>query len=402
MRDYSADIEKELSALEPEAVLAELVAIPSHPEAPGAEGPMAAAVVKFFGAHGIPAQITEAAPGRPNVLARLAGSGGGPTLLLCGHLDTVPPYGMSDPFKPRVQDGYLYGRGSTDMKAGLAAMMTALVALKRAGIGLRGDLVFGGVCDEELGSAGAGALAASGFRADGAIIGEPTELRVCLGHRGLEWLEAEFLGRTVHGGDQDRGINAIVHAARFIGDLERDLKPVLASRRHPLLGPSTINVGKIEGGTQPSTVAGECRVLIDRRFLPSERYEDVLSEIRRALEKTAAGAPGLRTALKVMDVSVMAGGIVHAPSLLAEDHPLALACRAAFPGPDGAPAEFTAFPAWTDAGVLSEFAKIPTVICGPGKLESAHSDEERVELAQVRACALGYARTALLFCDKPR
>jgi len=398
MNDTLSRLERELTHADTERILSDLVSIPSHPEAPGAEGPLAEFIARFFQAQGIEVEISEAAPGRPNLTARVRGTGGGRTLLLCGHLDTVPPYGMRDPFSPRVRDGYLYGRGSTDMKAGLAAMMAALAAVRRAGISLARDLAFGGVADEELGSLGAGALARSGFKADGAIIGEPTELRVCLGHRGLEWLEAEFLGRTVHGGDQDRGINAIVHAARFIGRIESELAPALKLRRHPLLGPSTVNIGKIEGGTQPSTVAGECRVLIDRRYLPSERYEEVLSEFRVMLEESAKGTPGLRTSLKVMDASVMAGGLVHAPSLLAEDHPLALACREAFPGPDGKPAPFIAFPAWTDAGVLSEYAKIPTVICGPGKLESAHSDGECVELAQVRACALAYARTALEFC----
>ncbi len=384
------------------ALLSEMIAIPSYPGAPGAEGALADFMRGYLDRSGIPARIEEAAPGRPNLIARLGGSGGGRSLLLCGHLDTVPPYSMPDPFVPRIENGHLRGRGSVDMKAGLACMMAALRSISEGGLRLAGDLVLAGVCDEEGGSLGASALAmAATPLADGAIIGEPTCLAVCPGHRGLEWLELRLAGRTVHGGSQDKGVSAISAAARLVRILEEELRPRLAARKHPLLGSATINVGRIEGGTQPSTVPGECVLLVDRRWLPTESYDSALGEIRDALRELEVSTPGLSADMRVMDVSVMAGGMVHAPLETPLGHPLVAAClRAIGAAAPGSPALAvpSAFPAWSDAGLLSAYGGTPSVVWGPGSLESAHSDRENVEIAQLLPAAKAYALAALDFC----
>lgn len=408
MNEATGAVARALGTLDVERLLADLVAIPSHPEAPGAEGPIAAYVADFFHREGMGAELYDAEPGRPNVEASLAGASPGPRLAFCGHLDTVPPYDMEEPYRPLVREGCLYGRGSVDMKAGVAAALAAMAALRRSGLSLGGEILFAGVADEELGSAGARALVSRpGFRADAAIVGEPTGLSVCLGHRGLEWFTVDFEGRTVHGGDQENGISAIDHAARFVVDLRDELAPALGERRHILLGPSTVNVGTIRGGTQPSTVAGSCSLSIDRRFLPSERYEDVVAELTALAERRMAAAPGLRASVRVMDSSLMPGGFVHQPALVDEAHPLVAACRsgldaaAAREGASGAAARagLSAFPAWSDAGILAHYGRVPAVVWGPGELSSAHSRDERVELAQVRDCALAYALAALAFCS---
>lgn len=286
------------------------------------------------------------------------------------------------------------------MKAGIACMLLAMSALRRSGCRLAGDLCFAGVADEEQRSLGASALLRSGFRAEGAILGEPTDLIVCPGHRGLEWLELRFIGKTVHGGKQEEGINAVSAAARFIGLLDSELAPLLASRIHPLLGNSSVNVGRIEGGSQPSTVAGECILQLDRRWIPGEQYEDVLTELNALGQRVGAETPGLGFEMTVMDVSVMNNGMVHAPLCTASDHPLVTASVSALSAIGWPSAErLGVFPAWSDGGLLAAYGKIPAIVWGPGSLESAHSEDERVEIAQLLPAAQAYALAALEFCQ---
>ncbi|MCX5973580.1 MAG: M20/M25/M40 family metallo-hydrolase, partial [Coprothermobacterota bacterium] len=262
----------------------ELIAIPSHPGVPFREKEVAAAMDRFFRREGIASRLEEVEEGRPNVYAEL-GAGKGPTLLWCGHTDTVrADLFEGDPFAPRQEGDLLVGRGAVDMKASLACAMVALAGLKRARIDLAGKVLFAGVTDEEDRSAGCRALLRKQWRIDGAIVGEPTGLQPCLGHRGLEWLEIAFQGRAVHGGRAEEGINAISLAGKFLHRVETDLLPRLIDRRHPLLGCSTLNWGWIQGGTQPSTVAGNCRLQLDRRWIPQERYQDVLAELQSVLD----------------------------------------------------------------------------------------------------------------------
>jgi len=398
------------------ALAARLVRIPSHPGVPRQEEAVARALAEYLGRHGLGAELVEVEPGRPNLLCTLAGGGPGRRLLLCGHTDTVPLNAV-DPgsgFSGEVRDGRLHGRGAVDMKGALAAMAAALVALRRSGALTAGDVTLAAVVDEEMAGLGAehlvSAWVASGRGAgavhsretpDGAIVGEPTGNRPCLGHKGLEWLEVEIHGRAAHGGTPQNGINAIAAAGRFVYLVETELVPLLAARGHPLLGPPTINFGTVRGGDQPSTVAASCTLALDRRLIPGESYESVVAELTGLLGRVEAATPGLVTAVRRLPGG--AGALERRPFATAPDDPLARAvagaCRAVRAG-DGISTEpdFGAFPAWTNGGLLAGYAGIPTVILGPGDLALAHSPRESVPVAELVAAAQIYAATALAFC----
>ena len=379
-------------------LLRSLVRTPSHPGIERQEEAVVSILRDALQAEGIAAETVEVAPGRPNLIARVEGPRPGRRLLLCGHTDTVP-LNAGDPgfaFSGELRDGRVLGRGSCDMKGGLAAMFAALVSLQRTAALPAGEVVLAAVVDEEMQSLGTERLVRDGFRADGAVVGEPTANRLALGHRGLEWLEIEISGRAAHGGHPEAGVNAIVAAARFVSLVEERLLPRLAERRHPLLGPPTFNLGTIEGGDQPSTVAGTCRLAVDRRTVPGEAYAAVVEELGELLEVVRAGMPGLR-----WDVRRVPGGMAtleHLPSVCEADHPLARAAGSAIANAAGRTEPGTAFPAWTDAALLSNFAGIPSIVLGPGDLALAHTPRESVAVAEVELAARIYARTAVLFC----
>jgi acetylornithine deacetylase or succinyl-diaminopimelate desuccinylase len=394
-----------MTTSEAERLASRLIEIPSYAGAPGAESGVASFIADYARSLGIESRIEEAESGRPNVLCTIPGTGSGRKLLLVGHIDTVPPYAMSEPFAPRVIDGKLYGRGAVDMKASVACMLLALRSIKESGLRLPGDIIFAGVCDEEERSAGARALLRSAEGeplADGAIIGEPTAMRLCLGHRGLEWFELSIQGKTVHGGSQEQGLSAISAAADLVRRIDLELRPRLAERRHPLLGSATINVGRIAGGTQPSTVAGDCSLSIDRRWLPSETYESTRDELAALLKEIEAAMPGIKTSLRVMDESYMEEAIVHAPLETSSNEAIASSCLAAITAEELlAPscAELGSFPAWSDAGLIATYGHTPSVVWGPGDLASAHSSEEHIALSQLVPAIRCYALAAYDFCS---
>lgn len=390
-----------LERLDPVALAAELVRIPSHPGLPRQEEGVAFALADFLRRHGLDASLDRAAPGRPNVVCTLEGPGSGPELLLCGHTDTVP-LNREEPgvgFSGEIVDGRLLGRGAVDMKGAVAAMAGALVALADSGVLRAGRVTLAAVVDEEMESLGAERLVAGRPSAAGAVVGEPTGNRICLGHKGLEWLEIELRGRAAHGGDPGAGVNAIVAAGRFLALVERELQPALARRRHPLLGSPTLNFGTIEGGDQPSTVAAVCRLTADRRLLPEESYASAVAELEELLERVEVEMPGLSTS-----VSRLPGGMAtleHVALVTPEDHPLSRACAEARTLVAGEAGSFGSFPAWTDGALLSRFGGIPTVILGPGDLALAHSPGESVAVAELLEAARLYAAIALLFCREP-
>ncbi len=378
----------------------DMVRIPSYAGIPGREAAVAAYIRDVFRREGVESWIDPLEDGRANVYGLLGGTAGGKSLMLNGHTDTVPPYDMPDACLPMLAGGRLHGRGSSDMKGPLASMMGALIAIKRSGRRLRGDLMFAGVADEEDGSLGCIDLMEKGYTADGAVVCEPLGSRnIGVAQKGLEWYQIDFEGRAVHGGSQDAGVNAIWQAVRFIDEVENRLRPALDARTHPFLGRSTVNVAVIRGGTQPSTVPGECTVQLDRRFLPDkESYEQTGAELAAILERLSAADPTFRAKLSVMPASSMRGAIVHQGFETDAAHPLVRACAESIESVTGEAAKMIGCPCWTDGGLLSHYAHIPTVVWGPGLIELCHSREEYIEVSELSRCACAYADLAKRFC----
>lgn len=377
----------------------DMIRIPSYAGVPQQETEVARYIKAFFDGEGIDCHLEEVEDGRCNVIARLHGTGGGKSLLLNGHMDTVEPNDMEHALEPWMVGNLLYGRGASDMKGPVAAMMGAMAAIKRAGISLKGDLIFTGVLDEEHNSIGTIDLLEKGIRADGAIVGEPTALQVCIAHRGLEWYEFHFIGKTVHGGRQSEGINAISKAVAFINALDRELIPMVTARKHPILEGATVNYGVIHGGTQLSTVAGDCRLYVDRRFLPEERYEDVEREFQTLIKRLSDEDPDFHCTMRVTEESAMKEGYVHQAMEISAEHPLVeILCRACEESL-GRPVSKTLFPAWTDGALLSGYGNIPTVVMGPGLIEVCHSKEEHIPVEQLAQGCISYALSAMEFCE---
>lgn len=376
----------------------DMVRIPSYSLLENSESALAAYIHRLLQTEGIETELTEAEPGRLNVTGVLKGSGRGKSLMLCGHLDTVPPYGMSDPFSGMVEDGKLYGRGACDMKGPLAAMLAAFVGIKRSGTALQGDLIFAGVIDEEQMGKGIEFLAKHGPFVDAAVIGEPTDMRLALGHKGLEWLKIAVIGKKVHGGSMDKGINAISMASRLIARIYGQYTPQLKQRQHPLLGNPTINVGKIEGGDQPSTVPGLCTLEIDRRWIPEESIEQVYTELAAIITELHDQDPQFNAEIKGYFNS---GDLLpHKPFCTDESDPLVQSAYRAMHHTGYRKIKPTVFPAWSDAGVLAAYTQAKCIIMGPGDLALAHTSEECIETKDLQRAAQFYGKLALEYCGR--
>jgi acetylornithine deacetylase/succinyl-diaminopimelate desuccinylase len=377
-----------------------LVRIPSYSLLENSEGEMAAYIQELLNAEGITTQLKEVKPGRFNVTGILKGTGGGRSLMLCGHMDTVPAYGMPDPFSGRVEDGKLYGRGSCDMKGPLAAMLAAFIGIKRSGTTFNGDLVFAGVIDEEQTGKGVEYLAQNGPFVDGAVIGEPTDMRLALGHKGLEWLKIDVSGKKVHGGNMDKGINAIAMASRLIARIYGQYTPILKRRKHPVLGYPTINIGKIEGGDQPSTVPGICTLEIDRRWIPEESIDQVYAELSAIITKLKQQDSKFNAEIKSFFTS---GDLLpHKPFYTEESDPLVQSANLALRQLHYQKRKPTVFPAWSDAGVLAAYTQAKCIIMGPGDLSFAHTSEEFIETKSLEQAAKIYGMLALDYCGGQR
>lgn len=388
-----ACLEARLDAGEVVEVASALIAVPSHRDVPGRETACAQRMADIWRSWGFEPEVVPVARSRPNVYVRLAGDGQGPALMLTGHLDTVPGYEMDRPaFEPAVADGKLWGRGAVDMKGALACMMVAVKLARDLGAPLPGDLLFAAVAGEEEQSEGTEHMILNGPHADWAVVGEPTGLAIHAGHRGLEWLSFEFIGRAAHGGTPERGVNAIRMTARFIQRVEAELAPELARRRHPLIGPAVMNWGVIRGGTQPSMVADRCVLQVDRRRLPSETLEQVWGEYQQILDALAAEDPDFNCQMSRM-VENMAT-MDHGGLEIDLDHPLVTSLQAVLETLTSQPARIGAFGGWTDGALLSNFGHMPAVVFGPGDLGVAHSRAEFVPVEELRLATLAYAMLA--------
>jgi acetylornithine deacetylase len=252
---------------------------------PGALGEVEIAehVGEFMRGIGLMTRVEEVEPGRPNAVGVLRGTGGGPTLMLNGHTDTVGvDYMKIDPLDPVIEEGRMYGRGTFDMKGGLAAILAAMKAVVDSGVELRGDLVVAAVCDEEYASIGTERVVEQ-FRADAAIVGEPTELNILIAHKGFAWIDVETRGVAAHGSAWQVGVDAIAKMGKVQVGLERLQEEALMKKRHALVGPPSVHSSTIQGGRELSTYPDRCRLKVERRLIPGENREKVDEEMRGLL-----------------------------------------------------------------------------------------------------------------------
>ena len=362
--------------MDPLPLLHDLVAVNSvNPSlVPGAPGEAAVADVAraAMTAAGLDVVLQEAAPGRPNVIGLLDGREPGPAMMFCGHIDTVGVEGMTAPFTPRMEDGRLYGRGAQDMKGGVAAMIAAAGVLARSWI--RGRLIVAAVIDEEHMSLGAEALVRE-YRADMAVVTEPTDLRVAVGHKGFAWVDIETHGRAAHGSRPDEGRDAIAMMGRVLVALEARDRELRARPAVPFQGTASLHASLISGGRELSSYPDRCLLHMERRTVSGEDAASVAREVEDLIAR-------LRTA----DTDFRATQTVTAyrsAYRLDPGHPLPTAFTQAV-GAAGHSGELAGMSFWTDASVLAD-AGIPSILFGPGGA-GLHSLEEYVRVADVMTC----------------
>jgi acetylornithine deacetylase len=340
------------------------------PDSPG-EGECARLLASILDDWGFDVRLLDSDPGRPNVVASI-GPADAPALMLNGHLDVVGVEGMIHaPFAPELRDGRLYGRGSADMKGGLAAMCAA------AALGATGKpehkILVTAVADEEYESLGTRALLDAGVTAEAAIITEPTRLAICPAHRGFAWIEVTLTGRAAHGSRYDIGVDAVTHAGLLLAELDRLEHTREQGLRHPLLGRGSLHASKIRGGVGMSTYPESCVLSIERRTLPGESAELALNEIIDACATVRSSDPrfdaqvSLTTAQLPSDVEIAA--------------PIVQRLRGALEH-EGVPVRIEGLSAWTDAALFNA-AGIPAICFGPGDIALAHAAEEFVPVAEI-------------------
>lgn len=370
-----------MDAPDPVALAAQLIAIDSvNPSlVPGAAGEAAIAAfcATWLGEHGFEVTVLEEQPGRPTVVGVARGTGGGPSVLLNGHLDTVNA--SAEALRPTERDGSLFGRGAFDTKGGVAALM---VAAARVAAGEHaGDILVGLVADEEFGSLGTEELLAhlASTPVDAAIVVEPSQLEVTLAHRGFAWFEVVIEGRAAHGSMPEQGVDAIAHAGLILRALD-DLRDRLeATPAHPLVGHGTVRVATITGGVDAATVAPACTLTIERRSLPGETPDTVEAELRATLGDLLDDArPGRARA--TLTRLVARGGFEADPQSA-----IVRAVAASAESVLGAPAAVRGEPFWTDAGLVAQ-AGIPCLVIGVAG-GGAHADEEWATTSSIRQLA---------------
>lgn len=335
------------------------------------EGPIATLLAGVLREWGCLVELHEVAPGRPNVVARI-GRAGGRSLMFNGHLDVVGVTGMTHaPFEPVEREGRIWGRGSSDMKAGVAAMCAA--AVRAFDGGLAGEIVIAAVVDEEFTSLGTQALLKRGVRADAAIVAEPTRLAIMPAHRGFVWLNIQITGRAAHGSRWDIGIDAIRHAGLLLSEIDRYDAGTLTTKSHPLLGRPSIHASTIAGGTGMSTYPDRCDLALERRTIPGETATQVLAEIEALSDRVKATHPAFHSVTRL--------SLAQLPSDVSPSSPIVISLAAALAN-CGIAKSVEGMSAWTDAALLND-AGIPAICFGPGDIALAHAAEEFVRVQEV-------------------
>ncbi len=374
-----------------DSTLQELVRINSinptlDPRAAG-ERAISEYIATSLGALGLDVTIHDLGPGRASVVGRLRGSAPGRTLMLNAHIDTVDVEGMDAPFSGDIHAGRLYGRGSYDMKGGLAAMMAAVKALADAGCPHGGEILLAGVADEEYASLGTQDLLGR-YQVDGAIVTEPTALDICLAHKGFIWFEVTTHGRAAHGSRFDLGIDANMRMGRVLADLDRLEQDLRGRHPHALVGPPSLHAAMLAGGTGLSTYAASCSLKIERRTIPGEQTAQVVEEIEGILQKQMGRDPSFEADLKVV--------LVREPFEVSPDAPVVRALTDGASAVLGHPPAYVGQTPWMDAALLSA-SGIETVVMGASGA-GAHAKEEWADLPSVHALAQCLVEAALRYC----
>jgi acetylornithine deacetylase len=344
------------------------------------EAEIAAFVAEWARGAGLEVELDEAAPGRPNVIARARGSGGGRTLLLNAHLDTVGYEGMADPLTPNIEGGRLYGRGAYDMKGGLAACLVAAAEAGRRG--LSGDVVVTAVVDEELTSIGTQSVLKR-VRADAAIVAEPTQLEVGIAHKGFVAFEIETHGRAAHGSRPDLGVDAIAKMGHVLVGLDALDRSLRERPTHHLLGAGSLHAGVVAGGSGFSTYPDRCVLQAERRTVPGESIVHVEAELQGLLDRLQRDDPDFRgtwrtvAARRAFEVGAGEQIVRLVRSYAGAGKPVGQSY-------------------WADSALIAEML-IPTVLFGPGG-DGAHAKVEWVSVADVERCAAVFLSVATEFC----
>lgn len=358
---------------------------PSLSQAGAGEAEIAAFVAVWCRDRSLDVRIVDA-EGRPSVVAVARGSGGGRSLILNGHLDTVGVEGMADPFRPRLEDGRMYGRGTIDMKASVAAMMVTLARALR--LPLRGDVIMTAVADEEAYSVGTTAVLDAGVTADAAIVTEPTGGNIVVAHKGFVWADVISLGRTAHGSRPAEGTDAITKMGAFLQGLD-DLQAKLEERTgDPLLGPGSVHASVIRGGREMSSYPATCHLGVERRTVPGETARSVIAELEDIAERCRRADPDFRARIELT--------FERRPFSIDGDHAFVQLVKGVAARTSGREPRVYGESGWMDAALLSE-RSIPTVIYGPTGGDP-HGDDEWVDVASIEVCADVLARVAETYC----
>ncbi len=315
------------------------------------------------------------ADGRPSVVAIARGTGGGRSIILNGHLDTVGVEGMADPFQPRVEGGRMYGRGSIDMKASVAAMMVTLARARS--MPLRGDVVMTAVADEEAFSVGTSAVLDAGVTADAAIVTEPTSGDVVVAHKGFAWADVIARGRAAHGSLPAEGIDAITKMGGFLKGLENLQAELARQPGDPMLGPGSVHASTINGGREMSSYPATCHLGVERRTIPGETAQGFVAELEGIAERCRQADPDFQAEINLtFDRQAFS---------IDADHEIVELVKAVAAQTTEREPPVCGRAGWMDAALLSE-RSIPTVIYGPAGGDF-HGDNEWVDLASIEVCA---------------
>ncbi|UKZ93319.1 uncharacterized protein TrAFT101_008238 [Trichoderma asperellum] len=391
VRDY--EVPHDVASDDPVELTQTLVRINSaSPSLGSIPGPGETAIARYITAwmehRDIETHWIEPTPGRPSVVGVVRGSGGGKSLMLNGHTDTVniTEY-EGDPLSGDIRDGKLYGRGAADMKCGVAAAMVALANAKKQG--LKGDVIFAGVADEEFASIGTQQVLEAGWTADAALVNEPTNLEIMYAHKGFIWFEVDIHGLASHGSRYDLGIDAICKAGYFLVELDKHATHLTQQAGDPTLGPGSIHASIINGGEEISSYPSFTQIQLERRTVAGETQESVEKELREILDGLVERIPNFKYDIRAT--------FQRSPFKASLDHPFTKLVRKQITHTLGEEAVVVGAPYWTDCALLADQG-IPVLLWGP-KGAGLHGKVEYVEVDSINQVADTLTAIAAEFCS---